>query len=505
MINKPYRPWYDDTKDYNTNAPSYYDYLANEINLEKVQTDAINDLLVRDVDFQDSDEVHVDKLTDWHSDDNSEHAKITFKAHVISSPSSATQTIDGVDYVTSNGIKVLHDGLYAPDYKKVLEKYSADTNTKFTKVSNDIDTINTKLTYKENKLESPQKTITVSHGAEGTTTTTKVDTNPQKVLEHDNLKVGTKLVKTHTSSSNETTISLDSDFIAQVDKATTDISGKQNVLNATNGVKLNDDTLTLDTIDVFKGDLNSLKSMCWVKPSDGASNLPSNTNGNGILTVTRIGDVVQQTYTLFDNKKTFIRTARNADKSTEQWLPWRTLVDEEGLDTAIKNVNKAYNLQNPNIYNIHYFSKIDTMISGDWGMEFFNDTNSKIYNVKIKVGTIKNAGENSVIAQQNVSDLKSAGVPQDFIDNARNGYVFRAGYYLGDTLRRIAFQLKTNSEGTKVDLSIKYYDGTGNIENTLVVEGHECAPVAVPYNNAVSIEETSEFKPVDDSQTDIEE
>lgn len=118
---KPYQPWYDDERDYNTNAPTYYDYLANSTNLEKVQTEAINELLVRDVNFQDSDEIHVDKLTDWHSDDNAQHGEITFKAHVITSPSSTTQTIDGTDYVASNAITVLHDGIYSPDYKKVLE------------------------------------------------------------------------------------------------------------------------------------------------------------------------------------------------------------------------------------------------------------------------------------------------------------------------------------------------------------------------------------------------
>lgn len=440
---KPYQPWYDDKRDYNTNAPTYYDYLANSVNLEKVQTDAINELLVRDVNFQDSDEIHVDKLTNWHSDDDAKHGEITFKAHVISSPSSTTQTIDGVDYVASNAITVLHDGIYSPDYKKVLEKYSTDSNSKFTKLTSDVNNLNASVNTLNNGLNS----------------------------------LNTKL--------NETNVS---------------ISGKQDKLTATNGVKLNDNTLTLNTTDGFNGDLNTLKTMCWVKPSDGAPNLPTGANGNGILTVTRIGDVVQQTYTLFDNKKTFIRTARNADKSTEQWLPWRTLVDTEGLDTAIKNVNKAYNLQNPNIYNIHYFSKVGDLLSGDWGMEFFNDTNSKIYNVKIKVGTIKEANPDSIIAQQNVSTLKEAGVPQDFIDNAKNGYVFRAGYYLGDTLNRIAFQLKTVDD--KVNLSVKYYDGSGTIRNTLVVEGHECAPVAVPYNNVISIEETGEFKPVDDSQTE---
>lgn len=496
MINKPYRPWYDDTKDYNTNAPSYYDYLANEINLEKVQTDAINDLLVRDVDFKDSDEVHVDKLTDWHSDDNSEHAKITFKAHVISSPSSTTQTIDGVDYVTSNGVKVLHDGLYAPDYKKVLEKYSADTNSKFTKVTNDINTINTKLPYKENKLESSRKTITVTHGAEGTSATTKVDTNPQKVLEHDNLKVGEKLVKTHNDSSNETTISLDNNFISQVNKATSDVSGKQDKLSASGGIDLTDNNLTLKTFPTYGSDLNTLKETCIVKPNNYTTNLPSGASPEGILLSYVVSDVSIQYYVPYNNTNLYVRTGGKIT-TTPTWTPWQTILNSTNLNDAIKIFNKSNNLQNPDIYEFHAFSNVASLVTGDWGFEFFNDTNAKIYNVKIKVGTINEANPGTIIAQQNVSALLAAGVPQDFINKATNGYVFRAGYYLGDTLNRIAFELKTEED--KLNLKVKYYDTTGTINSVQVVQGHECAPIAVPYNNTVSIEETGELKPVVDS------
>ena len=440
---KPYQPWYDDERDYNTNAPSYYDYLANSTKLEKVQTDAINELLVRDVNFQDSDEIHVDKLTNWHSDDDTQHGEITFKAHVITSPSSTTQTIDGTDYVASNAITVLHDGIYSPDYKKVLEKYSSDNNSKFTKLTSDVNTLNGNV----------------------------------------------KQINTNITSLNKS-----------LEQTKSDINRKQNALTATNGVLLSDDTLSLDSIDGYKGDLNNLKTTQIVKTTQGASNLPVYTGivPDGILNVTRLGDIVSQVYYPFNNIAMFVRSANNINKSNETWRPWRTIVDTDGLDKAIKNVNKAYNLQNPDIYHVHYFSKVAGMVEGDWGMEFFNDTSAKIYNIKIKVGVIKNAGDNSVIAQQNVSDLKNAGVPQDFIDKAKNGYVFRAGYYLGDTLNRIAFQLKTNSEGTKVDLSIKYHDGTGNIQSTQVVQGHECAPVAVTYNNTVSIEETEEVKPVVD-------
>ena len=40
---------------------------------------------------------------------------------------------------------------------------------------------------KEQVLESTRETITIKHGTNGTSETTKVDTNPQKVLEHENL------------------------------------------------------------------------------------------------------------------------------------------------------------------------------------------------------------------------------------------------------------------------------------------------------------------------------
>ena len=42
-------------------------------------------------------------------------------------------------------------------------------------------------TQKEQLLESTRNTVTIEHGSNGTSEKTKVDTNPQKVLEHDNL------------------------------------------------------------------------------------------------------------------------------------------------------------------------------------------------------------------------------------------------------------------------------------------------------------------------------
>lgn len=202
----------------------------------------------------------------------------------------------------------------------------------------------------------------------------------------------------------------------------------------------------MDSIDGYKGDLNNLKTTQIVKTTNGASNLPTYTGivPDGILNVTRLGDVVSQVYYPFNNVAMFVRSANNINKANETWRPWRTIVDTDGLSEAIKNVSKANNLQNPEIYEYHVFSIVGGLASGDWGFEFFNDTNSKIYNVKIKVGTIKEANVDTIIAQQDVSTLKEAGVPQDFITKATNGYVFRAGYYLGGYFKSCRISI-TNS------------------------------------------------------------
>ena len=51
-------------------------------------------------------------------------------------------------------------------------------------------------TKKEQLLESTRSTVTIQHGENATTETTKIDTNPQKVLEHEKLLTGYGINKT---------------------------------------------------------------------------------------------------------------------------------------------------------------------------------------------------------------------------------------------------------------------------------------------------------------------
>lgn len=56
-----WQPWYDDRRDYNTNAPSYYDYLSNFNQLVKSVVDFVNELAKRDVETEDTETIELIK------------------------------------------------------------------------------------------------------------------------------------------------------------------------------------------------------------------------------------------------------------------------------------------------------------------------------------------------------------------------------------------------------------------------------------------------------------
>ena len=221
------------------------------------------------------------------------------------------KTITNQDFDTNNVNDLLSDGQYNYIHRKKgkneeyhnltdnIKTISSD-NTDLLTVTNNNKTTNTALlspkhdAQKEQVLESTRDTITINHGTNGTAEKTTVDTNPKKVLEHENLLT-----------------------IDGISKTTTE--------NVT--------TIGLKTIDKYSEDLNNLTYTCQVKPLPETQNLPTGVYGHGILTVTRIGDVVSQQYHTFDNML-FIRTARSAD-STPKWSPWIKIVDKSTIDALL--------------------------------------------------------------------------------------------------------------------------------------------------------------------------
>ena len=114
------------------------------------------------------------------------------------------KTITNQDFDTNNVNDLLSDGQYNYIHRKKgkneeyhnltdnIKTISSD-NTELLSVTNYNKTTNTATLHpkhdsqKEQLLESTRNTVTIHHGTNGTAEKTTVDTNPQKVLEHENL------------------------------------------------------------------------------------------------------------------------------------------------------------------------------------------------------------------------------------------------------------------------------------------------------------------------------
>ena len=114
------------------------------------------------------------------------------------------KTINNQDFDTNNVNDLLSDGQYNYIHRKKGEneeyhnltdniKTISSDNTELLTVTNNNKTTNTATLHpkhdaqKEQVLESTRNTVTIHHGSNGTAEKTTVDTNPQKVLEHENL------------------------------------------------------------------------------------------------------------------------------------------------------------------------------------------------------------------------------------------------------------------------------------------------------------------------------
>ena len=127
------------------------------------------------------------------------------------------KTITNQDFDTNNVNDLLSDGQYNYIHRKKgkneeyhnltdnIKTLSSD-NTELLSVTNYNKTTNTALLspkhdkQKEQVLESTRDTITINHGTNGTAEKTTVDTNPQKILEHENLQTDYGISKNTTAN-----------------------------------------------------------------------------------------------------------------------------------------------------------------------------------------------------------------------------------------------------------------------------------------------------------------
>ena len=134
------------------------------------------------------------------------------------------KTINNQDFDTNNVNDLLSDGQYNYIHRKKGEneeyhnltdnlKTISSDNTELLSVTNNNKTTNTATLHpkhdaqKEQVLESTRDTITINHGTNGTAEKTTVDTNPLKVLEHENLLTDYGISKSN--SGNNTTLGIE--------------------------------------------------------------------------------------------------------------------------------------------------------------------------------------------------------------------------------------------------------------------------------------------------------
>ena len=169
------------------------------------------------------------------------------------------KTINNQDFDTNNVNDLLSDGQYNYIHRKKGEKEEyhnltdniktiSSDNTELLSVTNNNKTTNTATLHpkhdaqKEQLLESTRDTIAIHHGTNGTDEKTTVDTNPLKVLEHENLISNSQYVTIeHEEDSNTSEIKTDK-LVSKLNELNNKIPtnvGVRNLLEKTNQGKTN--------------------------------------------------------------------------------------------------------------------------------------------------------------------------------------------------------------------------------------------------------------------------
>ena len=193
-----WQPWYDDRRDYNTNAPSYYDYLSNFNHLIKSIVELLNRVARRNVKVEDTNCIDMTKINDWIDEGNNCHTwhdEIILKAEVILSTYQKALEFDGQSYNIENALECLPSGLFAPNYLPLLEKLLAKINKEILERIAADEALDRKITAETNARIDADKDLSVRIDNE-TSARTNADTalgNRITVLENALTKVLTDL------------------------------------------------------------------------------------------------------------------------------------------------------------------------------------------------------------------------------------------------------------------------------------------------------------------------
>lgn len=165
-----YQPWYDDRRDYNTNAPTYYDYLAHQKFLSDEAIELINRNARRNFYVTDTNSIDLSKKGDWVDNENPctgkdwqptvrERYYYDDIVEIVADLKVSTQKVDvsiaGMTQTCPNVLRVLTDGAYVPDYSAFI----ADLRNRVSSAETEINRINNR-TYTQTETISFKPTIT---------------------------------------------------------------------------------------------------------------------------------------------------------------------------------------------------------------------------------------------------------------------------------------------------------------------------------------------------------
>lgn len=138
-----WQPWYDDRRDYNTNAPSYFDYLSNNAYLNKQVIDLLNEVESRDIETNTTKSVKMQRFGNWHGVDK----KITLQSDVVLSQAS------------DNYLSIKDDGLHVHNPIDIIEEKETSLNNRINETNSNVETLNNNLTSEINTREKQYNEI----------------------------------------------------------------------------------------------------------------------------------------------------------------------------------------------------------------------------------------------------------------------------------------------------------------------------------------------------------
>ena len=171
-----WQPWYDDRRDYNTNAPSYYDYLAHQKFLSNEAIDLINRNARRNFYVTDTNSIDLTKKGDWVDNENPCNGKdwqptvreryyyddiVEIVADLKVSSQKVDITIAGMTQTCPNVLRVLSDGAFVPDYSAFI----ADLRNRVSSAEGEINRLNNRTyTQTETNTFKPHITGAINNG-----------------------------------------------------------------------------------------------------------------------------------------------------------------------------------------------------------------------------------------------------------------------------------------------------------------------------------------------------